>query len=86
MNNTYLTLATMGGVAALFAFGLLSFLVSLHSLIKAVDDPQSVHAAIRSLLSANIQGPADLRLDEEFAEFIRRDKRRILIEEDKRRH
>ncbi len=74
--------------AACYAAATLAFaglLLRLHSLVRAIDPPQSVNDMIHWASTRYMKGWRDSALYREVAEFITRDKRRLLHEEEKRR-
>ncbi len=63
----------------------IALVVRLHSLIRAIDPPQSVNDMVQWASTRYMKGYRDSALYREVAEFITRDKRRLLHEEEKRR-
>ena len=76
-------IATACYAAAILAFAALVF--RLHSLVRAIDPPQSVNDMIQWASTRYMKGYRDSALYREVAEFITRDKRRLLHEEEKRK-
>ncbi len=73
------------GCYAAVTTGFIALLVWLHSLIRAIDPPQSVNDMVQWASTTYMKGYRDSALYREVAEFITRDKRRLLHEEEKRR-
>ena len=73
------------GCYGLATLAFLTLLTRLHSLVRAIDPPQAVNDLIQWASTRYMKGWRDSALYREVAEFITRDKRRLLHEEEKRR-
>ncbi len=67
------------------AIGFVALITWLHSLIRAIDPPQSVNDMVQWASTKYMKGWRDSAVYREIAEFVTRDKRRLLHEEEKRR-